>query len=81
MAVAEVPWEGDTLLSWEEADGNAAPMVPLQGGEWVPWPSRSPSGWQGLVLRLDRKMNEFHYGIAIFFPRVREPEINLLTRL
>lgn len=38
-------------------------------GHWPPWPgpAPAPAGSGGLVLRLDRKTNEFHYGIAILF--------------
>lgn len=43
---------------------------PQPGAEhWPPWPgpAPAPAGSGGLVLCLDRKMNEFHYGIAILF--------------
>lgn len=40
-------------------------------GSWAlaPWPgpAPAPAGSGGLVLCLDRKINEFHYGIAILF--------------
>lgn len=41
----------------------------LAPGHCPPWPgpAPAPAGSGGLVLRLDRKMNEFHYGIAILF--------------
>lgn len=41
----------------------------LGAGHWPPWPgpASAPAGSGGLVLCLDRKINEFHYGIAILF--------------
>ena len=59
-----------------------ASQVPLRGEGWVqagppswvlthrlpcPGPAPAPAGSGGLVLCLDRKTNEFHYGIAILF--------------
>lgn len=44
--------------------------VPVGSPRWVPGPGSlapAPSGGGGLALRLDRKTNEFHYGIAILF--------------
>lgn len=42
---------------------------PAGAGHCPPWPgpAPAPAGSGGLVLRLDRKTNEFHYGIAILF--------------
>lgn len=39
----------------------------LGAQHWPPWPGPAPAGSGGLVLCLDRKMNEFHYGIVILF--------------
>lgn len=54
------PWQGG---------GRVQQGPPAGAGHCPPWPgpAPAPAGSGGLVLRLDRKTNEFHYGIAILF--------------
>jgi len=81
--VAKVPWEGDTSqqpVFYTSLGSGRVWLGPMAGRgvgagrapnwvltHWLPCPGPSPGPGGGLVLRLDRKTNEFHYGIAILF--------------